>query len=115
MVLELGLDIAKLLRMLSPPHSALNYPGSPAAFVPREDAVVIRAAKAADLLSQSCCPAALLLCGGGCHLPLLAPMGPRFKISWGSIATENGDGEGRMRLGQREGGGLLVGSCHEAA
>lgn len=55
-----GLDTAKLLRVLSPPQSA---------------AVVTGPAKAADLLSENLCPAALLLCGGDCHLPLLTSNG----------------------------------------
>lgn len=93
MALRSGLDIAKLLRMFSPPCRATGD------------------AKAADLLNQSHHPSVLLLLGGNCYLPSVAPDGTLFKICWSSIVAGSMEGEGRVPLGQREDGGLFMGSC----
>lgn len=96
MALGPGLGIAKLLRMFSPPCR------------------VTGAAKAADLLSQSHHPSALLLLSGNCYSSSVTPDGTLFKICWSSIVAGRMEGEGRVPLGQWEDGGLLMGSCPDS-
>lgn len=109
------LGIAKLLRLLSPPCSALNYLGSHTAHVPCGHAAVMRAAKAADLWSRVVLLLHCFFVVGIVTCLCWLPVGPCFRISWGSIPTENRDGEGRVPLGQWESGDLLVGGFLEAA